>query len=149
MFNLFPRKKSVDEILEDAGLPTEELYNSIKKEASDLASGLVTGVYEIIALKNELQYQIDENTKLKKENEDLKLMSKERDNKWRTFNRGLHAQIKGLKKRMKSFRKIIVSGVISMKMFVRTEVNLKQFLSLLKRMEHMSTIMLLSSEKRM
>ena len=54
MFNLFPKKKSVDEILEDVGLPTEDLYKSIKKEASDLAAGVINGVYEIIALKNEL-----------------------------------------------------------------------------------------------
>ena len=35
--------------------------------------------------------------RLQKEVEDAKLMSEERDNKWRTFNNSLHAQIKGLK----------------------------------------------------
>ena len=59
-FNLFPKKKSVDEILET----NEVLYDSIKKEANDLVSGVVNGVYEIIALKNELQHQLDENAKL-------------------------------------------------------------------------------------
>ena len=67
MFNLFPKKKSVDEILES----NENLYNSIKKEASDLATGVVNGVYEIIALKNELQHQLNENVKLKEENKNL------------------------------------------------------------------------------
>jgi myosin heavy subunit len=66
-FNLFPKKKSVDEILET----DEFLYDSIKKEANDLASGVVNGVYEIIALKNELQHQLDENVKLKEENKNL------------------------------------------------------------------------------
>ncbi|CAB5226517.1 hypothetical protein UFOVP760_291 [uncultured Caudovirales phage] len=60
MFDLFPKKKSVDEILET----NEALYESVKKEDSNLASGLVDGVYEIIALKNELQHQLDENAKL-------------------------------------------------------------------------------------
>jgi chromosome segregation ATPase len=72
MFNLFPKKKSVDEILES----NDTLYASIKKEASDLASGVVNGVYEIIALKNELQHQLDENAKLMKEIKDLKGMQK-------------------------------------------------------------------------
>jgi chromosome segregation ATPase len=72
MFNLFPKKKSVDEHLES----NEALYASIKKEASDLASGVVNGVYEIIALKNELQHQLDENAKLMKEIKDLKGMQK-------------------------------------------------------------------------
>lgn len=66
-FNLFPKKKSVNEILET----NEVLYDSIKKEANDLASGVVNGVYEIIALKNELQHQLDENVKLKEENKNL------------------------------------------------------------------------------
>lgn len=66
MFNLFPKFGSPDDCV-----GTEALYTSIKKEANDLASGVVNGVYEIIALKNELQHQLDENAKLKEENKNL------------------------------------------------------------------------------
>jgi chromosome segregation ATPase len=62
MFNLFPKKKTVDEILEDA---------RFKKEAENLATGVVNSVYEIIALKNELQHQLDVNQKLQVEIESL------------------------------------------------------------------------------
>ena len=72
MFDLFPKKKSVDEHLES----NEALYHSIKKEASDLASGVVNGVYEIIALKNELQHQLDENAKLLDEKKNLEAILK-------------------------------------------------------------------------
>lgn len=72
MFDLFPKKKSVDEHLES----NEALYASIKKEASDLASGVVNGVYEIIALKNELQHQLDENAKLLDEKKNLEAILK-------------------------------------------------------------------------
>jgi chromosome segregation ATPase len=72
MFDLFPKKKSVDEHLES----NEALYASIKKEASDLASGIVNGVYEIIALKNELQHQLDENAKLLDEKKNLEAILK-------------------------------------------------------------------------
>jgi chromosome segregation ATPase len=72
MFDLFPKKKSVDEHLESNGA----LYASIKKEASDLASGFVNGVYEIIALKNELQHQLDENAKLLDEKKNLEAILK-------------------------------------------------------------------------
>ena len=59
MFNLFPKFGSPDDCVS-----TEALYTSIKKEANDLASGVVNGVYEIIALKNELHHQLEENAKL-------------------------------------------------------------------------------------
>lgn len=59
-FNIFPKKKSIDEIIETDKI----LYDSFKKEANDLASGVVNGVYE-------LQHQLDENVKLKEENKNL------------------------------------------------------------------------------
>jgi hypothetical protein len=58
MFNLFPPKRTVEEILDEA---------RFKKEAENLATGVVNGVYEIIALKNELQHQLDLNKKLQAE----------------------------------------------------------------------------------
>jgi DNA repair exonuclease SbcCD ATPase subunit len=58
MFNLFPPKRTVEDILDEA---------RFKKEAENLATGVVNGVYEIIALKNELQHQLDLNKKLQSE----------------------------------------------------------------------------------
>jgi hypothetical protein len=61
MFNLFPKKKTVDEILEE---------NNINQKPN-LAEKLVNDIYEIIALKNELQNQLDENKKLQEQNSEL------------------------------------------------------------------------------
>jgi chromosome segregation ATPase len=142
MFNLFPRKKSVDEILADAGLPTEDLYKSIKKEASDLASGLVNGVYEIIALKNELQYQLDINTKLKNENKSLEDVLKsiqedgtvEHNNaiKLREENVHLKEEIDNYKKGHRNWADIYHEKIATIDDLVKKNTELKNELNLVE-----------------